>query len=1278
MYCICEDTILELLSAAVFDITPDDINQLNDIDLRELVGRLCEAELVSRGQSPAAVTWGGNQTAADGGLDVRVALPLGASIEGFVPRTSTGFQVKKPDMPKAGIISEMRPKGMIRPIIQELADNAGAYVIVSSAGSTTDRALRSRQNALREALDGVHNADQLHTDFYDRTRLATWVRSHPGLITWVKERVGRALVGWRPYGPWSGAAEGIDAEYLLDNKLRLHLGRRCDAPAQSVTEAIDDLRDKLAQPGKIVRLVGLSGVGKTRLVQALFDARIGVRPLPPSVAVYTNLSDNPDPQPMGLTSDLIANRTRAVVVVDNCPPDLHRRLSELCSGQNSTVSVLTVEYDVCDDQPEGTQVVTLDTSSHELIEKLIRRRYTYLSQVDARTIAEVSGGNARIAIALAETVERSETIAGLSNEELFQRLFRQRQEPNDALLRAAQACSLVYSFEGEALEGPSAELPRLAALAGQDVAETYRHVAELLRRDLVQRRGGWRAVLPHAIANRLAARALEDTPFDFINQQLVAGGTERLARSFSRRLSFLHDHPKAVTIVEKWLAANGLLGNVKALNELGRAMFENVAPVYPEAALTALERAGNCFTDVTSMEWRRQIFLLLRSLAYEPALFERAARVLAQTATQVEEREAKDASDIFVSLFTIYLSGTHATIEQRLGVIESLLISEEAKARKLGLAALDAVLQATHFSSAYQFEFGARSRDHGYQPQNKAEVTRWYGAALKLIQRFALAEGILTFELRDLLARNFRGLWAWACMYSELEDIFRKLATEGFWREGWAACRQTMLFNKDRLTPEGTLRLSSLETDLRPSNLQDRVRAVVLGNKLRGIDVEEVDGDLVNATERLEASARELGMEVAANKAAFAELLPELLCGGNRVWSFGRGLAAASPDRRAVWTSLVEGFEQIVSEQRDIYVLNGFLAELWEQDRDLAQYFLDSALDHPALVAFLPVLHSACDLDERGVERLKRALSAGQVPVWMYRNLALVRATDQLAGGILKDLLLLIADQPNGFDIALKILWMRLFSDRSVQRKHEPELLETGRELLQRITFQRNAQNDYELAGVVKTCLTGPDASPMAAAVSVRLREAVAAHETCSFDNDNLLQALLEIQPTAVLEALFAGEERDQQAGVRVFEHLDDCRANPADAISCDTLVAWCEGDPERRYPLAASIITFAYRPVAGGPQVWSTQATALLTNAPDPKSVLVVFIKRFRPTHWSGSRAALLETNALLLDSMESQIASDLTPFITNARAQLAQEISQERRWETENDRARDERFEY
>ena len=91
------------------EIEPDDISLLDDEDLRSLIALLCEYELRHRDLSTAAVTWGGNQTAADGGLDVRVALTAGTPIGGFIPRSDTGFQVKKPDMPRRAILEEMRP-----------------------------------------------------------------------------------------------------------------------------------------------------------------------------------------------------------------------------------------------------------------------------------------------------------------------------------------------------------------------------------------------------------------------------------------------------------------------------------------------------------------------------------------------------------------------------------------------------------------------------------------------------------------------------------------------------------------------------------------------------------------------------------------------------------------------------------------------------------------------------------------------------------------------------------------------------------------------------------------------------------------------------------------------------------------------------------------------------------------------------------------------------------------------------------------------------------------
>ena len=56
----------------------------------------------------SCVTYGGHQNAQDGGIDVRVDLGT-ATIEGYIPRGQTGYQVKAEDMPKGDIKREMCP-----------------------------------------------------------------------------------------------------------------------------------------------------------------------------------------------------------------------------------------------------------------------------------------------------------------------------------------------------------------------------------------------------------------------------------------------------------------------------------------------------------------------------------------------------------------------------------------------------------------------------------------------------------------------------------------------------------------------------------------------------------------------------------------------------------------------------------------------------------------------------------------------------------------------------------------------------------------------------------------------------------------------------------------------------------------------------------------------------------------------------------------------------------------------------------------------------------------
>lgn len=128
--------------------------------------------------------------------------------------------------------------------------------------------------------------------------------------------------------------------------------------------------------------------------------------------------------------------------------------------------------------------------------------------------------------------------------------------------------------------------------------------------------------------------------------------------------------------------------------------------------------------------------------------------------------------------------------------------------------------------------------------------------------------------------------------------------------------------------------------------------------------------------------------------------------------------------------------------------------------------------------------------------------------------------------------------------------------------------------------------------------------------------------------------------------------------------------------ISFQSPLTWCNINPEIRYPLAATVITFGRYAEESASHVWSEQANALLSNAPNPETVLTAFIARFRPMIWNGSRAALIEANARLLDSIAPMFPS-LKPLAEATKARLAEEIATERRHETERDRIEDERFE-
>lgn len=551
--------------------------------------------------------------------------------------------------------------------------------------------------------------------------------------------------------------------------------------------------------------------------------------------------------------------------------------------------------------------------------------------------------------------------------------------------------------------------------------------------------------------------------------------------------------------------------------------------------LFALEKAL-AQADDTVLGRCRHFIRLLRSLAYDAEHFSRAVALLVKFARLSSgDRSNDEPTKIVESLFYVVLSGTHAPIATRVNVIEGLLSSGDAAQEMLGIDALEAMLKTGHFMSAYNFEFGVRSRDYGYHPPTGKDVGDWFAAALNFAEPFALLDSDVGEGVRHAIAHEFRGLWTNVSRMDELERIAHAVVAKGFWREGWIRARQTRIFDGGALKSENLARLKALEEFLRPKDLVDKVRAVVLGSKGgSNIDLDDLDDvendDYTGAMARAAAAVEMLGRDVAADDAAFHALLPDLTRGGNKDVGFGRGLALGADQPREMWHAIVT--QVAVTENPSVGLLGGFLGGLHARDCDLADCLLEEAVENTTLAKTFPILQSFSAINQKGVARLHRALGSEGAPITAYYNLAYGRACDDLSGPDLKSLVLAINTKPGGNLVALEILSMRIHSDGGNKKASVAEVAEAGRALLATYSFQRTGtrhqREDYELGVIVRASLTGNDGKQIVRQLCRGLLAAAATYSVSAYEYDDLMTGLFKVHPEDVLDELISGGKKAQ------------------------------------------------------------------------------------------------------------------------------------------------------
>ncbi len=1299
----------------LLDVTGEDIGRLSDADLRILTGKLCEADYLQAGLPTRGITWGGHQDAADGGVDVRVRrlteldpTNVQPPPDSHIPRAETVFQCKQTNMAKGDILTEMRKVDVVQ-LLGELAACDGAYVIVSGT-STTESMLQNRMGAMREAVGSITESQRLDLDFYDQSRIASWVQRHPALVPWVLERVGRPFSGWRSYGYWASGRGTVDDDYLLDTRAKLIPPGSTGQPV-TIEEGIQQLRQQLSTLGRAMRLVGLSGVGKTRLVQALFDPRIGTEPLNHYQVYYADGSQPTQPDPIQLADQLIAGGHSALLVIDNCSEQLHRAINQRCCQENSTVRLLTVEYDIKEDVPTETDVYRLQASDNQLIEALISQRYPDVSQIDRATIAAFSEGNTRVALALAESVMQGGSLAGLGDNELFNRLFYQRNAQDRDLLDAAKAASLVYSFSIDESSEPRSEHAVLADLYEQTPQTMLRMLSELKRRELLQSRGPWRAVLPQAISNRLAKEALEELSLPRVLQAFEPETNHRLLKSFCHRLGFLHEQPTAVQCASDLLSPDGLIGTLLFRSETWQRdvfhlehwefdCFAFLAPANPEATLRLIETIcdgpdGGHFTSRENPHFSRVVGLLCK-LAYSAELFPRVLSILLRFA--LNEQPGENVNSIrhqIKPLFQLYLSGTIAPQVFRLEVIERLLDPQDAIRTRLGFCLLESMLQSSGFMSHNSFDFGSRSRDFGYIPTTCEDVQSWYETALGFCVDLAVSDDPRSIEARALLARQWCSLWLNVRLYELIETITRDLHAHQPWADGWLAIRQTIRFHFNDLAPEAQARLEQLAADLAPADLVENVHLFVCRETNDVYDLDQTTGNIEitdksysQACEHLEAKAYDLGVAVGEDNDLIQQLLPTLVHSrSTRVKLFSQGLVSRVTDITWLVESCCSAWKQTDPSIRTLGLLIGILEEYAVSDRTSYELFLDRLMVDADFSIVFPCLQLGLEINDQAVERLIACINSSTAPLGSYRNLGHASVVSRIDKDRLLRLLTGLQGMEHGDLVIVDSL--SLLVSLSGCDQLPISFLDFAREILARQDFSRSIVDpswDYDLERIVNASLSGEQGAEVARIVSTNLLARILDYSVTGYrDCPRLMDSLATCQPAVFLD-VFLGSRFDHQGMIgRIFDSASwhdnlGHRYNSLGLIDNDYLLGWCEADPDHRFAALAEAVQLCCSTPneTGRPDLsWSPLALELLSKVPRVDDILKAFVSVFFPQSWTGSRADMIAKRLPLLHSLVQHLNPVVSTWAFTKHAELTCYVADLRVKEEQDYGAMSQRFE-
>jgi hypothetical protein len=393
-------------------------------------------------------------------------------------------------------------------------------------------------------------------------------------------------------------------------------------PDERRKAAIAQLCEAMVKPGNVVRIIGLSGLGKTRT--ALEAVRLLIKENQLSLVYIDDASESGNL--VSVANDWVSGGASGIFIVDNCSVALHDKLLKVVRRPESNISLLTIDSDL---QTSGEcSYIELGRLADEMIKSMLVESFGDALQ-DIDRIASFAQGFPQMAVLIAKARINLETTVGrLDDDHIAHKLLWGEAGESREDERILRGCAL---FDRFGLEHEAArDFEYIADHVVQiEQANFYDCVKRFVERGIIDQRGRYVQLVPKPLAIRLAAQWWARNPPDK-HALLIKTMPDTLITSFCDQIGRLDFLPEVKEFTNALCGFQGPFGQAEViLSSRGSRFFRAFVEVNPDATSSALGRilAQLDIPDRHKIDndVRRNLVWSLEKLCFHARTFEESA-----------------------------------------------------------------------------------------------------------------------------------------------------------------------------------------------------------------------------------------------------------------------------------------------------------------------------------------------------------------------------------------------------------------------------------------------------------------------------------------------------------------------------------------------------------------------------------------------------------------------------------------------------------------------------